>query len=169
LLLAAIFWIGNISTRPIFPSDARHPLAISFYIGSDNINYRSIFVTPRREQYFAAKSELYSPSQQAADQLATMTCTQIGLIGDENTIFHPVMMLIHEQIPDVYLQAVAVTNESRVFSSQPPFSDFVPCAILLQFGAQPLLTETPNIDGINYRRVWANNSYQIYVPLDAES
>lgn len=166
LLLAAIFWIGNISTRPIFPSDARHPLAVSFYIGSDNINYRSIFSTPRREQYFAAKSELYAPSQEAADQLATMICTQIGLIGDENTIFHPVMMLLHEQIPDVYLQAVAVTNKSRVFSSQPPFSDFVPCAIFLQFGAQPLLPETPNIDGVNYQRVWANNSYQIFVPID---
>jgi hypothetical protein len=169
LLLAAIFWVGNISTRPIFPSDAHHPLAISFYIGSDNINYRSIFDTPRREQYFAAKSELYPPSQEAADQLATMDCTQIGLIGDENTIFHPVMMLIHEQIPNVYMQAVAVTNESRVFSSQPPFSDFVLCAILLQFGAQPLLPETPDIEGRNYQRVWANNSYQIYVPLDAES
>lgn len=169
LLLAAIFWVSNISTRPLFPSDARHPLAISFYIGSDNINYRSIFDMPRREQYFAAKSELYPPSQEATDQLATMNCRQIGLIGDENTIFHPVMMLIQEQIPDVYMQAVDVTNESRAFSAQPPFSDFAPCVILLQFGAQPLLSETPNIEGFNYRRVWTNNSYQIYVPIEPAS
>jgi len=167
LLLAAVFWVGNISTRPIFPSDARHPLAISFYIGSDNINYRSIFATPHREQYFAAKSELYPPSQEAADKLATMACTQIGIIGDENTIFYPVMMLIREKIPSAYLQSIGLTNETHVFSSQAPFNTFAPCAVLLQFGAQPLLSEMPNIDGLNYRRVWANTSYQIYVPIEA--
>ena len=77
-------------------------------------------------------------------------------------------VLVREQIPDAYLQAVAVTNESRQFSQQAPFNTFSPCAILLQFGAQPLLPEIPNIDGFNYQRVWANNSYQIYVPMDAQ-
>ena len=167
LLLVSVFWLGNINNRPIFASTARHPLSVTFYLGNYNIHYTSILNTPRDEQYFAFKSELYPPSQEAADQLAAMGCAQIGIIGDENTPFYPIMMLIRNKLPSAYFQSVGVTQESRALSGRAPFSTFSPGAVLLQFGAQPLLTETPIIDGINYRRAWANKSYEIYLPVES--
>lgn len=164
LLLLALFWVSNTSTRPIFSSTDNHPLALNFYIGHDNIDYESILTQPRLAQYFNAKSELLAPSEAAAARVKSLNCAKIGLISDESGLLYPLMMLLKADNPAVFMQAVNVDNETAFLSKQPSFNQFGPCAIVLMYGAQPRLPDVATIDGNSYRRIWANEAYEIFIP-----
>ncbi|MCU0511622.1 MAG: hypothetical protein MUE40_03535 [Anaerolineae bacterium] len=165
LAALALLWVFNTSTRPVFASTDRHPLALGFYIGSDTIQYESIFTQPRLAQYFNARSELLPPSQAAAAALRPLACARVGLISDESGLLYPLMMLLKADTPGIVMQHVGVTNETAFLAQQPPYRAFAPCAIVFMNGAQPRLPDTAIIDGRPYRRVWQNEAYELLTPV----
>lgn len=164
LLGVALFIAMNGVPRPLFASTDYHALALGFYTGSENIDYESVLVQPRLEQYFNSRHEWYAPSLQAAEKIAALDCASVGLVSDENGWLYPLMMLLKTQNPAITMQYVNVQNETASLAQYPPFADFIPCAIIEIHGQRALLPDPATLNGKPYQQYWKNSLYSILVP-----
>jgi hypothetical protein len=164
LLVVALFIAMNGVPRALFASTDSHPLALSFYIGTENINHESVLVQPRSEQYFNSRFEWYPPSAETAQAMKKLGCESVGFISGENGWLYPIIMLLKTEIPGLYMQHVNVENATAVLAQYPPFVDFVPCAIIEIRGQQGDLPEHIMSDGKRYQQEFRNGLYSIYLP-----
>ncbi len=164
LLLTAAFIAMNGVPRALFASTDTHPLALSFYIGNENIDHESVLVQPRHEQYFNSRYEWYPPSADIAQRMKTLDCQTVGFISGENGWLYPMLLLLKSEIPGLYMQSVNVENETAKLAQLPPFVNFVPCAIIEIRGQQPDLPDHIISDGNSYYQHFRNGLYSIYLP-----
>jgi hypothetical protein len=108
LLVVALPWVLRNNTRRL-------------------IGPRSIFLTPRTEQYFANHRALLAPYRRAARAVAAAGCTEAGLIIGGDDFEYPLWVLMAEEAGrPVALRHVQVGNESAVREGPVP----PPCAVV---------------------------------------
>ncbi len=132
LLITALFWLLFNETRPLAGQD-------------------TLFNTPRLDQYFWSRPDLYPDYVAASQQIAAQNCPQVGLHLGGDDWEYPLWVLLAPQ--QVEIRSVGVENESR---SRPlPNPQFSPCAILyLGATAEPELATSFG----PFHRVWTGDS-----------
>jgi hypothetical protein len=108
LWLASLPWLVANNMRPLLPIPETR---LTFAAGS-------IFSLPREEQYFSqATARAY---WRVIDDLAQSGCTDLGLVGDENTRVYPLVPFARTRRLDLRLYYVFVKNETRELETTPP-------------------------------------------------
>ena len=125
-----------------------------------------VFSIPRQQQYFAEYPDLYPGYSSAANQLAAMQCSNIGLWITGDGIEYPLWKLLQAKLHHpVRIQHISVDNPSAFLSRIPSSSRFTPCALVLvnsEGRYKPL--DLPA--GYSFR--WKSDNVLIYTPVDAD-
>ncbi len=86
---------------------------------------------PRTNGYFARRPYLLPMYREIVDRIIASTCTEVGLIVNEDSWEYPLWMLLREQNYQGVIRHIRVGNASQVYER----TDFYPCAII-SAGAQ---------------------------------
>jgi hypothetical protein len=120
------------------------------------VGARSIFTTPRLEQYFWNRPDHQAPYTYAASLVQDKGCTEIGLWLEENTYEYPLWILLNPMGADsVRVEHVRVSNQSSKASLHEGVNNFAPCALVVVAVAErpSQITET----GRTYSKVWSTS------------
>ena len=115
LVLLALPWVFANTSRPL--------------VGQSNI-----FNTSRIEQYFSNRPRVKNDYIKAAQAIRSKGCSHIGLYMGGDDWEYPLWVLLKEDKNDgARLEHVTVRNVSALKSSEHPFNNFDPCAVILTF------------------------------------
>jgi hypothetical protein len=145
LWLASLPWLLANNMRPLLSIPKTR---LTFAAGS-------IFRVPREDQYFGqATARLY---WRVVDDLAQSGCSEVGLVGDENTRVYPLVPFARARGLDLRLYYVFLKNETRELETHPPL-----CALFVAeeqpAGWQP---------GFPYQRFelrWSAGKFAVWAP-----
>jgi 4-amino-4-deoxy-L-arabinose transferase-like glycosyltransferase len=113
LLVCSLPWVLLNATRPL-------------------VGPESVLATPRLAQSFAARPALLAPLTEAARAVAATGCRRIGLmIGPDDPEYLLWAALRAGGAAPERVEHVGVTNRSARKASEPPFSGFAPCAVIV--------------------------------------
>ena len=140
--------------RPVIGTDPLHPFDRTQAMSSRTGHGDSLFVT---------HPEMQGDFEAAGAYLAPTGCADIGLLRFDAAEYQ-MWSVLQEAAPyDLDIQHVGVVNDTARLAHAPPFSTFVPCAVVsLKFYAGDPVIITVN--GIDYRRVWDATQVAIYHP-----
>jgi hypothetical protein len=114
LSVAALPWVLANQMRPILPlPETRFTYAAP-----------SIFAVPRTEQYFGA--DITMIYRRVIDELAVAGCSDLGIVGDEETRAYPLTPLARSRGLDLRVHYVFVRNATAALEQRPPL-----CALLV--------------------------------------
>jgi hypothetical protein len=114
LSVAALPWVLANQMRPILPlPETRFTYAAP-----------SIFAVPRTEQYFGA--DITMIYRRVIDELALAGCSDLGIVGDEETRAYPLTPLARSRGLDLRVHYVFVRNATAALEQRPPL-----CALLV--------------------------------------
>ncbi|WP_420263695.1 ArnT family glycosyltransferase [Candidatus Magnetominusculus dajiuhuensis] len=112
VLLSGLPWVFLNERRPL--------------IGKDNI-----FATDRASQYFISRPDIKASYTGAASIIQSKGCTNIGLsLPNDDTWEYPLWILLNRPTAKARIEHVNVRNASARYSTQYPFNNFVPCAVI---------------------------------------
>ncbi|MBF0553681.1 MAG: glycosyltransferase family 39 protein [Nitrospirae bacterium] len=121
LLINAAIALVLLSSLPWVFLNERRPL----------IAKNNIFVTGRISQYFINRPEIKEPYTGAAAIIQSKGCTSIGLsLPNDDTWEYPLWILLNRPAANMRIEHINVKNESARYSTQYPFNNFVPCAVI---------------------------------------
>jgi len=96
---------------------------------------RTVFNTPRLEQYFANERKLLEPYRAAVDYVDALGCSQVGLIVSSNSWEYPLWVLFKEKGKTVRLEHLEVPG---LQVNHYPLGDFSPCALIVSDREKPV-------------------------------
>jgi hypothetical protein len=110
LSVAALPWVLANQMRPLLPlPETRFTYAAP-----------SIFAVSRTRQYFG--EDITSVYLRVVDELARAGCSELGLVGDEETRVYPLTPLARSRGLDLRVHYVFVRNATRSLEQRPPLS-----------------------------------------------
>lgn len=140
LLVAALPWMFFNSSKPVFGA-------------------RSIFTTPRSEQYFISKMMWLRPYSDAARVLADLRCGDVGLMIGSNDWEYPLWVALKtEKSARIHIEHVNVTNVSQKTRDAFPVRTHA-CALFVVSDDPP---SRVSIEGRSYVQVWSAESFSVY-------
>jgi hypothetical protein len=111
LIICSIPWVMKNSTRSI-------------------LGDHSIFLTPRKEQYYSSGGSLFESYHEVVDYLESETCSHIGMILGSNHWEYPFWVSPDGRVkPDLQVDHVLVNNMSKKHAKEWMVMD-APCLII---------------------------------------
>ena len=176
LLLLAQFWLFNSLARPLLPQNSTFIFSVNYADTAEINPYPSIIDIDRASRYFRFREEIeehYYPVVKfpttfqedhllLVDYLAAQDCSDIGLINYGEWEY-PLLILLHNRLPGLYVQHVGVFNETEVLYYEKPFSDFVPCAVVVVLTSQQ--NGLPDIFEAPYHLAWSTSRFFVFEPI----
>jgi hypothetical protein len=141
LVAASMSWVFYNESRPL--------------LGKNNI-----LETDRSIQYFSRDKTLYDPFMETADLLGRRSCSQVGLMTNEDSWEYPFWVVLRQVQPNAQVEHVNVDNISSRYSSAPPFSTFSPCAVVVINLAPP---DQVMLNGETYVVTQTEKSISVYM------
>ncbi|MFA5206492.1 MAG: hypothetical protein WC708_19005, partial [Lentisphaeria bacterium] len=139
LLLAAVPYVVNNATRPLFGYDPEAEPPEPERI----LTARSIFRQPREAQYFSCRPDAYDSFVRVAESLADSRCARLGLQMGWNSWEYPLWVLTAARGGHPRIEHVGVTNETARLAERPPFRGFVPERRLYLYSLPGFRPQTP--------------------------
>lgn len=147
LLLLAVPWLLWCVQKPL--------------IGDGNI-----FITSRNELYFGTPSiRIKHPYLNAKEYLKYNQLSQVGLIVAPEVWEYPMLMLLHQDNPNIHFQHINVTNVSSKIYDVLPYSNFQADAVIaikMAGAKEPASTNEVTVDGQVFTRQWLEGPVAIY-------
>ena len=125
---------------------------------------RSVFVTPRTEQYFAANPSLINSYLEVGRYLNDGHCQRVGLFGFGNDFEYPLWVLINEgrEAKPIRIEHIEVGNITKNLQQKP--SNAKPIA-LCAFVVPPWASANPmQIGGVNFYITLSTRALKVYEP-----
>jgi hypothetical protein len=125
------------------------------------IGQENIFTTSRTELYFKGNPSLADSYISSVQFLSKTQCADIGLEFGSDDWEYPFWVLLgKDDKQKVRLEHVNVTNISQELSTEFPFNNFTPCAVIV-------VSDNPsneiNVDGVTYIRKWLSNPVSVFL------
>lgn len=125
------------------------------------IGQESIMVTSRTKLYFNNRPSLAEPYIGSVKFLSNTQCSDIGLVLGGDDWEYPFWVLLGEDGKrTVRLEHVNVTNISQVISSEYPFNNFTPCAVIVVINNP---ANEVRIGDVTYFRKWSSNPVSVFM------
>lgn len=143
--LASIPFLFDSVTKPLFGS-------------------RSVFVTPRTEQYFAANPSLINSYLEVGRHLNDGHCQRVGLFGFGNDFEYPLWILINEgrEAKPIRIEHIEVGNITKNLQHKPSNAELI---ALCAFVVPPWASANPmKIGGVNFYITLSTKSLKVYEP-----
>lgn len=125
---------------------------------------RSVFVTPRNDQYFAANPSLINSYLEVGRYLNDGHCQRVGLFGFGNDFEYPLWVLINEgrEAKPIRIEHIEVGNITKNLQQKP--SNAEPIA-LCAFVVPPWASANPmKIGGVNFYITLSTKALKVYEP-----
>jgi hypothetical protein len=117
LRVGLLLWLGSL---PWLLASEMRPL-----LNLPRWHLRSIFSVPRERQYLVNQPDLEAPYLRAATDLARLGCSELAVVGTEDTWSHPILAFARMHGVRLRLHYVFVENETRALEQRLPV-----CALL---------------------------------------